>query len=55
MYKESQNVFGMTPPSSDGLAIGQIMGILDNFKAQANSDPLALDAENISLSDFCWS
>lgn len=32
MYRDQYNVCGMPPPSSGALAVGQIMGILENFE-----------------------
>lgn len=52
-YKGNKQVCGMGPPSSGGLAVGQILGILDNFNdgynytdtnATINDDPLGVDA-----------
>lgn len=40
------NVCGMGPPSSGGLAVGQILGILNNFEL---SNPDVLDIENVHL------
>ena len=31
LYRDTYNICGMGPPSSGGLAVGQIFGILDNF------------------------
>ncbi|QCF24750.1 gamma-glutamyltransferase [Hydrocarboniclastica marina] len=38
------NVCGMGPPSSGGLAVGQILGILEQFDLAAFEDPLAAEA-----------
>ncbi len=38
-------VCGMGPPSSGGLAVGQMLGILENF--DLGSDPLAVDAVHL--------
>jgi gamma-glutamyltranspeptidase/glutathione hydrolase len=40
-----RNVCGMGPPSSGGLAVGQILGILENFAL--GTDPLAVDAVHL--------
>jgi gamma-glutamyltranspeptidase/glutathione hydrolase len=41
------NVCGMGPPSSGALAVGQILGILENFDIGSSGDPL--DVETVHL------
>ena len=43
-YKEN-NVCGMGPPSSGGLAVSQMLGILENFDIEGNP----MDADNVHL------
>ena len=43
----SHDVCGMGPPSSGGLAVGQMLGILENFDLAAAGDPL--DVEVVHL------
>ena len=46
LYREEHNVCGMGPPSSGALAVGQILGILENF----SFDSLApLDVQTVHL------
>ena len=41
------NVCGMGPPSSGALAVGQILGVLENFDISSSGDPL--DVETVHL------
>jgi len=44
-YRKNYEVCGMGPPSSGGLAVGQILGIMDNFETIGSP----LDVENVHL------
>ena len=46
-YRGEYSVCGMGPPSSGALAVGQILGILDNFNLTANSD--LFDVETVHV------
>jgi gamma-glutamyltranspeptidase/glutathione hydrolase len=47
MYRGSYNVCGMGPPSSGALAIGQILGILDNFDLSDTGDRQSVETVHL--------
>jgi gamma-glutamyltranspeptidase/glutathione hydrolase len=45
-YRDAYNVCGMGPPSSGALAVGEILGILDNFNV-SQYGPQDIDTEHL--------